>query len=433
MLAWRTRAAGVVLTLASLLVMTGCTTGALEPPPQTPTVAQVDFSGRGPITLVAGEIQAQLLEAEVEAWNTDHADEEVTLVQLPARADGQHDDLVAAFEKSQDDYAVISMDVVWTAEFADKGWVLPLSGIDTSAMLPSAVDSATWNDELYGVPITSNGALLFIRPDWMTAAGIDSPPTTFTEVRAACAAIKEAVDEAADADCYGSQFASYEGLVVNLHEFVESSGGHLVSDDGVPTADGDAALAGLTALKSLFDDGTIPSAARDWSEEESRAAFEQGELIFLRTWPYAYATFDAQDSAVRGKFTVAPIPGVNGPGVSTLGGHNFAISAFAENRATALDFINQLASHDAMAERTARTAQAPALIDLYADNDLVRQYPYLPVLEESIVRARPRPQVVRYDEVSQAIQETVDAVLSGDEEPAAGLDLLQQELTEILG
>lgn len=430
---WRARLAGVVMTLGALVAVTGCTTGSPEPPPQTPSVPQVDFDGRGPITLVAGEIQAELLESEVEAWNEEHTDEEVTLVSLPARADDQHDELVAHFEESDPDYSVISMDVVWTPEFADKGWVLPLPDIDTSAMMPIAVDSATWNGQLYGVPITSNGALLFIRPDWLTAAGVDSPPTTFTEVRAACAAIKEKVAAAAEADCYGSQFATYEGLAVNLLEFVESSGGHLIGDDGVPTANGDAVLTALTALKELFDDGTIPAAARDWSEEESRAAFERGELIFLRTWPYAYATFDAEGSAVRGKFTVAPIPGVNGPGVSALGGHNFAISSFAENRATALDFINQLATRDAMAERTAQTAQAPTLIDLYADNDLVRQYPYLPVLEQSIVRARPRPQVVRYDEVSQAIQDTVDSVLSGDEQPVAALDQLQQELTQILG
>ena len=91
----------------------------------------------------------------------------------------------------------------------------------------------------------------------------------------------------------------------------------------------------------MFADGTIPKGAITWQEEQGRQAFQDGELIFHRNWPYVYALAQKTDgsSKVAGKFDVAPLPGVAGPGVSSLGGHNFAIAANAENKGTAADFM----------------------------------------------------------------------------------------------
>ena len=48
------------------------------------------------------------------------------------------------------------------------------------------------------------------------------------------------------------------------------------------------ALKGLSFLTDSFKDGTIPKAAITWQEEQSRTAFQNGELIFLRNWAYVY-------------------------------------------------------------------------------------------------------------------------------------------------
>jgi hypothetical protein len=62
-----------------------------------------------------------------------------------------------------------------------------------------------------------------------------------------------------------------------------------------------------------------------------KIAFQNGELIFLRNWAYVYRLAEKTDgsSKVAGKFGVAPLPGLNGPGVSTLGGHKLAIGTYA--------------------------------------------------------------------------------------------------------
>jgi len=101
------------------------------------------------------------------------------------------------------------------------------------------------------------------------------------------------------------------------------------------------AKAGVNFLVNGFKQGYIPKAALTYKEEESRRAFQEGNLIFERNWAYTYAKFNATDgsSKVNGKFGVAPIPGLTGPGTSTLGGHDLAISKFTKNKLTALNFI----------------------------------------------------------------------------------------------
>ncbi len=63
--------------------------------------------------------------------------------------------------KAQDpSYDVVSVDVVWTPEFAAQGWVQLLAGkfaIDTAPLLKVAVDAATYQGKLYAAPMTSDG------------------------------------------------------------------------------------------------------------------------------------------------------------------------------------------------------------------------------------------------------------------------------------
>ena len=56
---------------------------------------------------------------------------------------------------------VMALDVVWTAEFAEAGWAVPLSDDPagraeadaTDDTLPGPLATATWNRTLYGAPV----------------------------------------------------------------------------------------------------------------------------------------------------------------------------------------------------------------------------------------------------------------------------------------
>src|SRR5919107_833484 len=107
--------------------------------------AAANLDGRGPITYVQGKDNNNVVRPFIEKWNAAHPDEKVTFKEQTDQADQQHDDLVQNFQAKNADYDVASVDVVWTAEFAAKGWLQPLKdkmGIDTAGMLPSTVKGA---------------------------------------------------------------------------------------------------------------------------------------------------------------------------------------------------------------------------------------------------------------------------------------------------
>jgi multiple sugar transport system substrate-binding protein len=249
-----------------------------------------------------------------------------------------------------------------------------------------------------------------------------------------CTKVKQ-LPEAKGASCYAGQFDKYEGLTVNFSEAVNGAGGVVVGDDGKPNVDTDQAKTGLNNLVQGFKDGTIPKAAITYKEEDSRRAFEAGTLIFQRQWPYQYALANKTDgtSKVVGKFAVAPLPGSSGPGVSSLGGHNLAISAYAKNKATSLDFIKYMVGADAQKANLLATSQAPTLTSLYDDAELTKKFPYLPILKQSILSAKPRPKAVRYNAVTTAIEEDAYAAINGTKSVDDALSDLQSKLTQIIG
>ena len=216
--------------------------------------------------------------------------------------------------------------------------------------------------------------------------------------------------------CYAGQFQKYEGMTVNASEAINGAGGSIVGEDGkTPTVDSPEAAEGLGNLVEAYENGNIPKEAITYTEEEGRIAFEEGKLLFLRNWPYVYGLAATEDSSkVKGKFDVAPLPGTDGVGASALGGHNVGISAYSDNKATAIDFVNFILEEEQQKFLLTKGSLAPAIESLYTDAALVKKFPYLPVLQESIQNAVPRPISPFYPAVTKAIQDNAYAAMKGE-------------------
>lgn len=390
--------------------------------------ASEEWNTKGPINYVQGKDTSGNVQKIIDKWNATHADEKVTLIELSDSADEQRSSMIKNAEsKGGSNYDVLSVDVVWTAEFAANGYLAELpSSLDTSGYLKAAVDSGTYFNKLYAFPATSDGAMLYYRKDLLAAAGV-AVPKTWTEMKAACAAVKA---KGVTIDCYGGQFQKYEGLTCNFAEMVNSAGGEFLSSDGKPTVNSAKAVAGVQWAVNAFNDGTIPKAALTWKEEESRTAFQDGKLLFLRNWPYVYSLANKTDgsSSVAGKFGVAPIPGETGVGVSTLGGHNMGVSKYTKNKGTALEFIKWWNNAENQKANTIATSNAPTWVALYSDTELTSKFEYLPVLKSSIDNAKARPKAVKYGDVTLAIQDAAYGALNGQTAPQAAMDALQTKL-----
>jgi multiple sugar transport system substrate-binding protein len=416
---------GIAVLIAGLLLTAGCSSGG-EQGGAPPT------NGIGPITFAIGKDNPGWLQGVITGWNKRYPDQKVTLLLLPEASNDQLAQLVANLQAKSDVYDVIDMDVIWTAEFASNGWIIPLpsSQFPLAQFLKPAVATAMYQGRLYGVPDYSNADLLYYRKDILAKAG-KQPPRTWAQLEQ----LAETVAPKYGLYGYAGTFAPYEGLTVNFAAAVQSAGGSILSPEGTKvTVDSPQALRGLEFLVNGFRQGWIPKVSLTYEEESSQAAFEAGKFLFLDNWPDVYAALSVPGSQnkVYGKVGVAPLPGPDGAGSSSLGGANLAISAFSQHQQTALNFIKYMTDQANEKEMLEQGSFPPVWTQLYTDKSLWRSYPYLPVLEQAINLAQPRPAITNYDQASLAISSAVYEALTRQKQPQQALAEMAGQLTQII-
>ena len=395
----RVAAAGTTLALG-LMALTACSGSSSG---GGGGGAQSGGDSRGPITFVQGKDTSGVILEIAKMWNAKHPKEKVTVKQQTDQADQQFQDLTQNFQQKTADYDAVSVDVVWTAEFAAKQYLQPLTGqykLDQSAILPSVLDTAKYAGVQYAAPTSTDSQMLYYRKDLL---GDNPVPKTLDDMFKLCPVAKKA-----GIDCYAGQFAKYEGLTVNFNEAVTSAGGTVVDAKGKPTLDTPQAEAGLQKLVDNFKNGNIPKGAVGYQEQQGLDSFEQGKLMFLNNWPYMVADIANNDQAkgIRSKYAIAGYPGQ-----SAVGGHNWAISAFSDHKKTALDWIKFAQSEEIQKYNIEKASAAPVLSALYSDTALTKQYPYLTTLKDSLDTAKARPISPYYQGVTQAVQNNVYAAL----------------------
>jgi multiple sugar transport system substrate-binding protein len=420
-------AVAVAAVTAGLSLTAGC--GPASSPSGGPAPSA---DGIGPITFAIGGDDAAIFPQLIAGWNKLHPNQRVTLIVLPETANGQLAQLTANLQAGSPEYDVIDMDVVWTAEFASAGWIIPLDAkmFPLDDFLPPAVDTAMYDGHLYAVPDYSNADLLYYRKDILAKAGV-RPPKTWTQLREDA----ETIAPRHGLQGYAGQLAPYEGLTVNFAEAVQSAGGSILSPGGTTvTVDSARAETGLDFLVNGLRHGWITKSSLTYEEESSWYDFESGKLLFLNNWPFIYsqASQPGPENKVYGKVGVAPLPGLDGPGSSSLGGANLAVSAYSRHQRTALEFISYLTSLPVQTRMLALTGFPPVWTSLYSDPAMIKRFPYLSVLKTAILAARPRPSITDYDQASLAISSAAYQALTFRKTPQQALAEMAAQLAVII-
>ncbi|MEU5695683.1 extracellular solute-binding protein [Actinosynnema sp. NPDC020468] len=399
---------GVIAALVVVLVA-GC----------TGPVVDEDAEGVGTITFVDGEDTSSggQIKAAVDQWNTEHSDaEQVEFEQMPRSTDAYRaqltaraQDLAGVPDRSayrSECYDVMSVDMVWTADFARAGYLEPLAparfGVDR--MLPEAVRAATVDGTLWAVPWRADAGLLYYRKDVLDREGLE-PPTTWGELehQARTVAPKYGLDG------YLGQFRRYEGLTVNASEAMWAHGG---SPDR-PADPG--SKAGVRMLAGGFADGWIPQAALEYDEEASLVRFAEGKALFLRSWPYAVSRLRTTD--LRDRFGRAALPGP-----AALGGWNLAVSRCSTHQKTARAFIAFLTNASTQSKLLVNAGYGPTVTELYRTESLA-------LLRGIMAGARARPVGGHYDEVSGVMQVRLHGALKSPATADASMDVLAGEIS----
>ena len=401
-----------------------------------------DRSDRTPVKLTFshGPDESGTFRQQVEEFNRLHAGEiEVHYREMPADTGQYYEQLRTEFQAGGGEIDVISGDVTWPARFAAEGWISDLTELFSrearEQYLPYTVQSNTYEGAVYGMPWFTDAGMLFYRKDLLEESGISEPPGTWDELKEQARRVQRDTGVKLG---YVFQGADYEGGVVNGLEYVWTSGGDVLdprNPDEVVIGS-EQALEGLRVEQGMVTDRVAPKAVSSYKELESYTVFLDGDAVFMRNWPFAYAlsTEPTRSSIRPEQIGVTPLP-VSTEGGSTysgLGGWNLLVSATSGNRDAAWAFIQYLSAAEQQRTRALKGSYLPTLEALYEDDEVLETMPILALGREAIQSARPRSSSPSYPEMSRKMSEQFNALLRGVSSPEQVTSTLQTELASMV-
>jgi multiple sugar transport system substrate-binding protein len=407
----------VKVALCVIALVAGC--GAVD-----------DDDGRAVIRFAGTAVGAEgaVLARQIARFEQLHPTVDVEMIATPDAADQRHQLYVQWLGAASSTPDVLQLDVVWPAELASAGWLLPLDGrgVDEAAFVPAAIDAARWRGRLYAVPLFVDSGMLYWRTDLVERA-----PTTFAELDAMA---RDAMKRHGVRYGLVLQGARYEGLVCVFVEYLGAMGGSILTDDG-RVALGDPARRALQVLRDQLRDGIVPTAALGWHEEEARFAFARGDAVFMRNWPYAYPLVeDPRESRVAGNVGVAPMPaGMGGSATAALGGAQLGINARSRHPDVAFALVEYLTAPEQAVERARAAGLYPPRLALYRSGALDGVLPIAPGDALAVVeRAIARPSTPMYAELSSALQVQLHRALAGQIDVDAAVTAAADDVSRVL-
>jgi multiple sugar transport system substrate-binding protein len=321
---------------------------------------------------------------------------------LPTDATQQREQLVRRLGAEDPSIDIVGMDVIWTGEFANAGWVEEWEGSlkerATEAVFANVIETASFEGGLYAAPFNTNTQLLWYRKDL-----VPKPPTTWDEMIDQAEQLKEAGTIQVQAN-------RYEGFMVWANALIESAGTPILS--GPETVDLEQAPTekALAVIGRLANSSAAPASLSTSDEDSARLGFEAGESAFMTNYTFAYASAQAEAPEIGKKMGFARFPRVDAgvPSKPPLGGFNLAVSSFSENKDVGFEAAACLANKDSQLTATELDGLPPSRSDLYSDKVVTKAYPgFAGLVKESIEGAGPRPTTPAYQDVSLAVQRTL--------------------------
>ncbi|WP_305906962.1 ABC transporter substrate-binding protein [Methylomarinum sp. Ch1-1] len=326
----------------------------------------------------------------------------IRLTPLPSDADQQREQLVRRLAAEDRDIDIIGMDVIWTAEFAQAGWILPWpenqSASATAGMLPAAVASASYRQRLWALPYTSNAQLLWYRKDL-----IEAPPTSWNQ-------LIEMAEALNIAGAFQVQGQRYEGLTVFFISLLASAGGAVLTPDATEVSlQTEPTRKVLKLLQRLATSPAADPGLAVSREDQGRLAFETGKPAFMVNYSYVWPSALQNAPQVAEHMAWARWPSVTPgrPSRVTIGGINLAVGAYSRHPASAFEAITCLTSASNQMIAAQKGGLPPTRQTLYQHPDVRKRFPMADTLLATLQDAVQRPQTPVYNDLSLAISHTL--------------------------
>ena len=341
-------------------------------------------------------------------------------------ADTQRQALVRRLAAKDSSIDIMSMDVVWTAEFAEAGWIKPWpqkwADQVKQGTLAGPLETANYQGKLYGAPANSNTQLLWYRKDLVKG----DPPQTWDDLISTA----EGMTKGGKIAIQGAQ---YEGATVWFNSVLESAGGHILDGpDTVGLAEAPTKQA-LGIISRFGKSKAAPPTLSSMKEDPARLYFESGAAAFEINWPYIYAS--ANDSApdLVKNIGWAPYPGVKDGTAgekAPIGGFNWGVGAYTKHPEEAFEAATCMRDERNQRAFALKGGLPPTLTALYDDAKFQEQYPFGKLIQQQLAKAAVRPKTPFYADVSRAVYVTVSPPSGVN--PDSDVDVLRNRVSDAL-
>jgi len=352
------------------------------------------------------EVVAELLPA----FRARHPDIEVHVQQLP---------WTAAHEKLLTAYAggllpdLCQLGNTWLPELTALDALEPLDErVDASAIarddyyagiLDTNVMPTTGGSRLFGLPWYVDTRVLFYRSDLVRAAGHPTPPQSWPEWLAAMRAVRQRSPQ------------TY-GVLLPLNEpdplfaLALQQGALLREDDTRGAFAQPAFRRALGFYAGIFAEGLAPTMtnaqiANVWDE------FGRGLFAYYVSGPWNIGEFRRRLPRERqGDWATAPLPGPDGPGVSTAGGSSLVIFRSSRKKAAAWRLIEFLSEPATMQRFHALTGNLPPRRTAWRSPELADDAPSQ-AFAAQLERVRAAPKLPEWERIFQEMQRAAERVV----------------------
>jgi multiple sugar transport system substrate-binding protein len=334
---------------------------------------------------------------------------------------------------------VMLIDIVRQAQYAAAGWAEPLDaylGDERNQVLgeylPVYAEANQVDGKLIAMPAFADALFLYYRKDLLEKHGL-APPAMWDELMAQAKQIQAAEG---DPELQGLSFQGkpIEGAVCTFLVPYWGAGGSLATADGAFALDDAAAEKSFGLWRQMIAGGVAKKNVAEVATDDTRKEFQAGKAVFAMLWAYGWSHFQTDaDSAVKDKVGVVQLPAFAGGKPATcIGGWQWAVSAFSDEKAEAAKLVRFLSGPEGVRHLAFAASNLPVLPAMYTDPEILAANPWFADAKAVVESARARPKSPRYPEVSETIRTNVNAVLAGVKEPKDAIAEMRSRLARIL-
>ncbi|MEV7007955.1 extracellular solute-binding protein [Streptosporangium sp. NPDC051022] len=262
------------------------------------------------------------------------------------------------------------------------------------------------------VPWVSDTRVLFYRSDILAQKGITKPPATWDEVRADAKLLA-----GRGKGQYGYYVPQWDSALPVIMTWAQ--GGAVVGANGEITFDTPAFRKAVDTYTGLYTDKSVPTDA-DFDQIQG---FISGAAPMLASGPYLAAAVASAAPQLRGKWSVAMIPGATAH-TSLLAGSNLGVWNGSGNKEAALRLLDFLSTPQTQLAWYKLDGELPTAKAALRDPALNAD-PLVAVYARQLTDAKPLPRVPNWDgETGKALLDCLNSIaLTGADRETALRDL----------